>query len=149
MLKGKAGQVARKAMDSGLNCCQAVLTAAEEVLEIKLAPEAYAMGSLFGEGMGSGCACGALVGLVMVGGIISKDHHHQAGRDLSAIIHRRFIEKFGSSCCRAIRAKRSPLDKIGNRGCKRLTETSAGLMVEIWEENARETDHNIGNNPNP
>ncbi|NPV92769.1 MAG: hypothetical protein HPY50_18540 [Firmicutes bacterium] len=133
MKRVSAEKAAREAMDSGLNCCQAVMAAAEEVFKINLGPEAHAMGSLFREGMGSGCACGALVGLVMVSGVIARDHPHPAGAGLPALIQKRFIERFGSSCCRVIRSKRSPLEKLGNRACKKLTETTAGLMVELWE----------------
>lgn len=121
-------------MGNGYNCCEAMLLAADEIWGLQLSGETLASASLFAEGMNSGCSCGALVGLIMVSGILSKKHAHPRGRDLPSYLHDTFKEQFGSTCCRVILKKRTPLERIGKRGCKELTGATARLMVEVWDD---------------
>jgi C_GCAxxG_C_C family probable redox protein len=134
MLQEKAFNTAKEAMNNGYNCCQAVLIAAQEIWGLELAPGVLEMGQLFGKGIGSGCTCGALTGLVMVSGLLDHRYPHPLGPQLSTFLHQRFKESFGSTCCRVICSRRNPLDKLNNRGCKKLTGTTASLLVEVWEE---------------
>ncbi|MDF9410002.1 MAG: hypothetical protein A4E52_01085 [Pelotomaculum sp. PtaB.Bin013] len=41
---------------------------------------------------------------------------------------------FGATCCRAIKKKRSLLEKLGNRACIDLTGKAAAILVQLWEE---------------
>lgn len=134
MLALRAAEIARDAMIKRYNCCEAVLLAANEIWHLDLAPDTLATGALFREGMGSGCSCGALVGLMMVSGILSRRYSHPLGQKLGAFLHGRFKEEFGSSCCRVIRQKRPLRERLGRKGCLDLTARTAALMVEIWEE---------------
>lgn len=130
----QAAEIAKTAMGRGHNCCEAVLLAAGEVWDLQLPAETLAAASLFAEGMGGGCCCGALVGLIMVSGILSKQYTHPRGAGLAPYLHDTFKERFGSTCCRVICSKRTPLERIGKRGCKALTGATAQLMVEVWDE---------------
>lgn len=130
----RADEIAMAAMNEGYNCCEAVLLTAEEIWKLQLPEEILAAGSLFAEGMGSGCCCGALVGLMMVSGILSKTYLHPRGKALAVYLHDAFKERFGSTCCRVICSKRTPLGRIGKRACKELTGDTAQLMVEVWDD---------------
>lgn len=133
MAKSQASQIARKAMKSGNNCCQAVLMAAQQVWDIPVGEDVLAAASLFGGGMGSGCTCGALTGMVMTAGIMDKSHPHPAGSQLPQQLHDKFKQEFGSTCCRVIRKKRTPIERIGNKGCLDLTSRAAEILVAEWE----------------
>ncbi len=133
MLKSKASQIAREEMKSGNNCCQAILVAASQVWEIPLGEDMLAAAGLFGGGMGSGCTCGALTGMVMAAGIMDKYHPHPAGSKLAQQLHDQFKQEFGSTCCRVIKNKRSAIQKIGNKACVDLTSKTAEILVTEWE----------------
>jgi C_GCAxxG_C_C family probable redox protein len=130
----KATEIAKTAMGKGFNCCEAMLLTAKEVWGLQLPEETFAAAALFTEGMGGGCCCGALVGLMMISGILSKEYSHPKGRDLAPYLHDTFKERFGSTCCRVICSRRKPLERIGKRGCKELTGVTAQLMVEVWDD---------------
>lgn len=133
MAKSQASQTAREAMKSGNNCCQAVLMAAQQVWDITVGDDVMAAASLFGGGMGSGCTCGALIGMVMTAGIMEKSHPHPAGSKLPQQLHDMFKQEFGSTCCRVIKKKRSPIERIGNKACIDLTSRAAEIVVAEWE----------------
>jgi C_GCAxxG_C_C family probable redox protein len=128
----KASEIAMEAMSRGHNCCEAILIAADRIWNLNLSFDTLAAGKLFKNGMGSGCTCGALVGLLMVSGILSQRYPHPQGKRLSSYLVTRFKEQFGSPCCREIRRQRTLSERIGNRGCKQLTGSTAALMVEVW-----------------
>jgi C_GCAxxG_C_C family probable redox protein len=148
MLAQKASEIAKEAMGKGHNCCEAVLMAANEVWSLKLSPDTLAAGVFFKEGMGSGCSCGALVGLVMISGILSRKYPHPLGKELAPYLYRRFKEQFGSSCCRVLCSNRPLRERIGKKGCKILTGNTATLMVEVWGEVIRGTEQNFRNYTN-
>lgn len=133
MSKSKASQIARQEMKSGSNCCQSILVAASQVWGIPLEDDVLAAAALFGGGMGSGCTCGALAGMVMASGIMNRYHHHPAGSNLSRQLHDKFREEFGAVCCRVIKKKRSAIQQIGNRACVDLTGKAASLLIAEWE----------------
>ncbi|MDD3364985.1 MAG: C-GCAxxG-C-C family protein [Syntrophomonas sp.] len=141
MLEQKASQIARAEMNSGRNCCQAVLVAAGQVWNMPVEDEILAAANLFGGGMGSGCTCGALAGMVMAAGIREQYCQHPRGGKLAQDLHDQFKEEFGATCCRVIRKKRSVLEKIGNQACAELTAKAAALLVRQWEgiDNGTET----------
>ena len=134
MLEQQASQIAREAMNAGNNCCQSVLLAAGKVWNIPVGADILAAAKLLGEGMGSGCSCGALTGMVMAAGIRQQYDQHPMGPQLAKHLHDQFKQEFGATCCRAIKKKRSLLNKVGNRACVDLTGRTAALLVRQWEE---------------
>jgi C_GCAxxG_C_C family probable redox protein len=138
-------------MKDGNNCCQSILLAAEGIWGIHIGDDILAASSLFGRGMGSGCTCGALVGVIMVAGIMRKNSNTPLGSELAQQLHDRFKEEFGSTCCRAIRKKRGIFKNIGNKACIELTAHTAQIMVQELEEviNAEQFAGYISNNTNP
>lgn len=130
-------------MGQGDNCCEAVVRAANKVWDLELAPEAIAVTSLFKEGMDSGCTCGALVGMVMISGILKNRYGHPLKDKLAADLTSRFRAEFGSTCCRVI-CKRRPLwEKIGRKGCIVLTAKTAGILEEVWADVQKSADQNL------
>lgn len=144
----KASQIAGEEMKKGSNCCQAVLLAAKEVWGIPVGEDVLAAAALMGEGMGSGCTCGALSGIIMASGIRQHYQAHPAGNHLPANLHDAFKKEFGATCCRAIKNKRSLAEKFGRRGCIQLTERTVAIMVREWEKGNNVTA-NLYNNSNP
>lgn len=125
--------IAKAKMDKGYNCCEAVLMACGERFNMDLPQEVFSAAKFFGGGFKSGCVCGALTGLVMAAGILNKKQPHPLGKDLAPYLHQRFLENFGSTCCREIRAKMNHLAKMGNNGCKELTGTTAAILCDMWD----------------
>lgn len=133
MPQSKAYIIASNEMHSGLNCCQAILFTAGKLWGITIDDNVMAMTSLLAEGMGSGCTCGALVGMIMASGILNRTCSHPLGDKLGPHIHDRFKQEFGSTCCRSIRNKRNVLEKIGRNGCVKLTGRAAEILAEEWD----------------
>jgi C_GCAxxG_C_C family probable redox protein len=129
----KAAQIVQERMKSGCNCCQALIIATGQVLNISVSEETLAAASMFGQGMGSGCSCGALVGMIMMSGILQTHSKHPLGPKLNQKLHNDFKEQFGSTCCRAIRKRHNVLQNIGNRFCIDLTSQAAVMLVEEWK----------------
>ncbi|MFA7078819.1 MAG: C-GCAxxG-C-C family protein [Syntrophomonas sp.] len=133
MSKSQLAKLVQEDMKSGSNCCQAILAAVSKVWDIPLGDDMLAAAALFGGGMGSGCTCGALTGMVMAAGIMDKYHPHPAGSNLSKQLHDQFKHEFGSTCCRVIKNKRTTIQKIGNKACMDLTGRTAEMLVAEWE----------------
>ncbi len=133
MSEHEASRIAREEMKSGHNCCQAVLLAASQVWNMPITEDVLAAASLFGGGIGSGCTCGALAGMVMASGIRQKSEPHPQGEKLAQHLHDEFKQNFGATCCRAIKKKRSGLQNIGNRACVDLTGQTAAILIKEWE----------------
>ncbi|OLN33200.1 C-GCAxxG-C-C family protein [Desulfosporosinus metallidurans] len=134
---------AEEFMKQGDNCCEAVVRAANKVWNLELAPEAIAVTSLFKEGMDSGCTCGALVGMVMISGILKNRYGHSLNDKLAADLTSRFRTKFGSTCCRVICKQRSLWEKISRQGCIALTAKTAGMLEEVWADVRNNADQNL------
>lgn len=149
MSKSNISQIARVKMKSGNNCCQSVLLAAQTAWNIPVGEDILAAASLFGEGMGSGCSCGALTGMIMAAGIMNKYHPHLGGAKLEQTLHDQFKHEFGSTCCRVIKKKRSVIKKIGNNACIELTGRAAELLFAAWEGVTNESAADIDNNSHP
>ncbi len=133
MPQSKAYMIASNEMRNGLNCCQAILFTAGKLWNIPVDENVMAMASLFAEGMDSGCTCGALVGMIMASGLIKQSYSHPSGDKLAFRIHDRFKQEFGSVCCSSIKAERSILEKIGRKGCVKLTGRAAEILAEEWD----------------
>jgi len=128
-----AGRIVQEQMKSGSNCCQAVIIAASKVFDIPVQPDIMAAASMFGGGMGSGCSCGALTGMIMASGVFEQYAKHPMGIKLSQELHDQFKKQFGATCCRVIKSRRSSLANIGNRACIELTSKAADLLIKEWE----------------
>ncbi|ATW26113.1 C-GCAxxG-C-C family (seleno)protein [Candidatus Formimonas warabiya] len=134
----KASEISKEAMHQGRNCCEAVLMAADQIWDLRLPQETLAAAKYFRHGMGSGCSCGALVGLVMVSGILSSRFPHPKGNQLVPDLYKQFVDRFGSSCCRELRRQRTLPQRFFNKGCKQLTGTTAEMLVEAWDQVIRD-----------
>jgi len=148
MDKDFASNIAREAMEQGANCCQAILTAANQVWNLNLPPEIIESAVYFREGMSSGCTCGALVGLVLASGMICTQRNIPADYELPKRLHLRFKTEFRSSCCAVIRKKQSFLQRVANKGCIDLTARSAAILVEEWEDHLGAGNQDICNYSN-
>lgn len=91
-----------------------------------------AAAGLFREGMGAGCTCGALVGMVMASGILQNKLGLPMDEKFAAKLHQRFKQEFKSSCCAVLRKNHSLVDRIGQRGRIRITSKAASMLVEAW-----------------
>lgn len=120
-------------MKAGRNCCQAVITAASQALQVPVGKDILSAASLFGAGMGSGCSCGALTGMIMVSGVFQQHTPHPLGTKLPQKLHDDFKKQFGATCCRVIKSRRSSLANIGNRACIELTSRAAEMLIKEWE----------------
>ncbi len=134
MLALKAAKIVEGAMKNGQNCCEAVLLACNEVLNLDLAPETIAAARFFREGMDSGCACGALVGIIMVSGILHGKNPHPRGSKLPAHLYGLFKKEFGSACCRIIKKERPVWQQLGRGACIDLTIRAVSMLMKEWEE---------------
>ena len=132
MPASKAYKIAKEAMESGNNCCEAILFAFSNVWGIPLADDTIAAATLFEEGMQDGCICGALVGMVMASGILSKRYRHPLGKQLPKHLVMRFKKEFGSTCCQNIKNKQPVWQRVGKRACIGLAARAAEIMVEEW-----------------
>lgn len=130
----RASQIAGEEMKKGRNCCQAVLLAAKEVWDIPVDENILAATAFMGGGMGAGCVCGALSGIIMASSIRQHYQAHPTGNNLPAILHDAFKKEFGVTCCRAIKKKRSLAEIIARKSCIQLTERAVAIMVEEWEK---------------
>lgn len=125
--------IAREAMQRGLNCCESVLTAANEVWNLNLSSDMFFAAKLFKEGMGNGCTCGALVGIVLASGVIRERYGLPEDEDLAKRLHSSFKQEYKSSCCAVLRKKQSFFDRISKKGCIRVTEGATAILVKEWE----------------
>lgn len=132
MLVSKAYNIVKEVMESGLNCCEGMLTAAERVWPIRINEDVFAAASLFGMGMQSKCTCGALAGMVMASGILQKSYPHPLGKKIARQLHDRFKQEFGSTCCHVILKARPESQRFGRQACIELTAKASHILVEEW-----------------
>ncbi|MGE5391030.1 MAG: C-GCAxxG-C-C family protein [Deltaproteobacteria bacterium] len=133
MSETPSGRIVKEQMKSGKNCCQAVIIAASQAFDISVQPDTMAAASMFGGGMGSGCSCGALTGMIMASGVFEQYTAHPLGGKLAQELHDQFKQQFGATCCRVIKSRRGSLANIGNRACIELTSQAAALLIKEWE----------------
>ena len=122
-------------LKQGDNCCEAILKTADKFWQLGLRKETLWTARFFKEGMHSGCACGALVGIVMVSGILEQTKANPFGSDLPSHLHSKFIMENGSSCCRVLRNNQGLRERINNKGCCAITEKAMRILIEAWEDN--------------
>jgi C_GCAxxG_C_C family probable redox protein len=122
----------------GLCCSESVVYVLNGAFAGGLSPEmAVRLATGFCHGMGGGdCVCGALGGAQMGLGLLLAPG--QAGgmkkkefEKLSRNLHDRFRERFGTTCCRLLRARGK--EKTGP-SCKELTGGSAEMASRLLLE---------------
>lgn len=117
----------------GFNCCESVIKASIETMELPLPEETYRMGKFFRRGVaGSGCICGALAGGMMMLGYMAGE---QGDLDLAEQYRRDFVARFGSTCCRVIRKKQSITELFRAKECREITRFSGAKLQEILNNN--------------
>lgn len=89
---------------------------------------------------GSGCVCGALSGgIISLGLLLAKNPAWRGGsqvREASAELHRRFKERFKTTCCRTL-TRKVRHDKTAHMAhCGMLTAASAEMTVRVLLLNA-------------
>jgi len=121
---------------NGANCAESVLRALPEALgrpELEIQPSAAAAWA--GGVADEGCLCGALAAAVMVAGVCAgTDHSTRRSRDRAARkmvgrIKKAFDERYGCSCCRAIRRKLSPKSPTSTGYCADITAEATALAA--------------------
>ncbi len=122
---------AEKYFNDGYNCAQAVAMSNIEVFNGRT-EGIIQLAAGFGHGMNSGCACGAISGGVLaIGFLLSGPGIKGFDRtitEVTAELHRRFIDEFGLTCCKGLRKKFSPLK---NARCKKITGNTAAITLEL------------------
>ena len=125
---------AMQLMKDGKNCCQAVLIAAGNAWKIEL-PAAFVDAAYYmGGGMQSGCACGALSGMVMAAGLREQTNPAPKGHKPGQELHDLFTKEFGASCCRVIRKKMGLAEKMGDKKCRELTGRTVVLLLKHLDD---------------
>jgi C_GCAxxG_C_C family probable redox protein len=122
----------------GYNCAEAMFLTFREYLAPELDKEMVRLFTGFGSGVGeSGCMCGALMGAItglnMLKGRVSNQEDRSLSYDYAREFHDKFVDKFGTTCCRALNPY--PFDtKEHLRNCLKITGNTAKLLVEYIEE---------------
>ena len=129
----RARESALRVMKERDNCATAVLLGVAEAFGVDVPEMLVASSEFLREGMYSGCCCGALNGAILACGVLNGIHGHPLGTRLAADVHDAFKKRFGATCCRAIRAKRTLLQRIGRNACRDLTAETAAMTAEFWE----------------
>ncbi len=133
-VKQAAGQYFRE----GYNCAEAILRAFNAELGLELGDDALKLAVGFGGGIGhAGCLCGALAASVMVLGALqgraNKEQSRQPAYEASEGFHRKFSERFGGTCCRALNPH--PFETRDHmRTCLKLTGNTAELLMDYIKE---------------
>jgi C_GCAxxG_C_C family probable redox protein len=108
----------------GFNCSQCILKAAEITYDIKIPKQSLNMCKGVGSGFGTGNFCCALVGGIMVFGIMFDEI---ITKRLRICLIDLFLQKYGSTQC-------SILIKRMNDDCEQLVADVAEMTQEIIEK---------------
>ncbi len=133
---GQERELAGQLHAAGNSCAEAVVKACNISLNLGLSDDALRMASGLGGGIGgAGCVCGALNGAELILGVIAgrtevAEKSKSEIYTLTKEFHTRFMEHFGSSCCRVLKG---PELKVS---CDSLVEETAGLVVAYIKEKA-------------
>lgn len=103
----RAAETAAGHFTANYNCAESVLRGLNETLHLDLPAEAHAIATPFGGGFGgAGSCCGALTGSLMAIGLArgrSVPTQPAAPAATAArAVHDRFVERFGTACCREL-----------------------------------------------
>ncbi|MDF1614990.1 C-GCAxxG-C-C family protein [Desulfurivibrio dismutans] len=117
-------------------CAEAVIVTLNATFKIGLEEATAAgLGSGFCHGMGgAGCVCGALAGAEMMLGLLLGPRREGGlakkvfQKEVAAVMHDRFKERFAATCCRVLLKKRK--EKQG-AACAELTRGAAEIAAEL------------------
>lgn len=130
----------------GYNCAEAVFLTFRPYVAPELDKNVIKMVTGFGGGLGeAGCACGALIGSVMVLNLLqgrtSKEEDRKLAYDTAHKFHDIFKDNFKSTCCRVL--NRHPFETPEHlKNCLKITGTTAKLLAEfLIEERLLETSN--------
>ncbi|MDI6822404.1 MAG: C-GCAxxG-C-C family protein [Actinomycetota bacterium] len=129
----KARLLAEKNFRSGFNCAESVLVTFCQLTGRPI-DEVLPLTTGFGGGIGrSGCLCGALAGAIIAIGLLHgrrspKSDKHPA-YDHASKLHKRFVTKFGSTCCRVLNKMDFKSEEHVKR-CANIISETAGLLFE-------------------
>lgn len=126
----------RELMTDNGNCARTLVVTVSEALHVPLPPELEAATTFFRGGLSCGCMCGALSGAVLLSGYLHSLHPHPLDKKMGAHLHDLFKETFGSTCCRALKAKRPLHLKLSKKPCQDLTARFAVLVYDLWAQDA-------------
>lgn len=124
---------AARYFEEGYNCCQSILLATNDAWNLEIDPLIISAGHFFRNGMGSGSTCGALIGAQMALGILNERYGTKLKIKTAHTLYNEFVGALGSTDCKDLRKRQSFRDKIGYKGCKVITLTTAGILCEFWE----------------
>lgn len=134
----EARNAAGQYFKDGYNCSESVLRAFGDVLGIRIEEQTLQTATGFGGGIGhAGCVCGALAASVMTLGLLkgrtTSTQSREEAYELSSEFHRRFQERFGATCCRALNPHEfETREHLVN--CVKITGNTAKLLMELLEE---------------
>lgn len=132
MSGSRAAVIAKRKMEQGYNCTQAILLATDEILGLRLSPDTLQAAALFKEGMGTGGTCGTLIGMIMASGIVQARFQLPMDDKLASRLHLRFEQEFKSAACGEIHQNQSLLQRVCHRGCINMTGKAASILFEEW-----------------
>ncbi|UJX41084.1 C-GCAxxG-C-C family protein [Desulfovibrio sp. JY] len=141
MTRQEVEQTAFSAMSTGYNCAETILHMAISHFGLADAGVSTRIATCFGGGIGRSHdgMCGALSGSIMALGLAygrdAADQPPPVGLDMAADFRKRFIARFGSSCCRELLDRFGP--QQGWTACKRLVAGTAGMLHETLMEQRR------------
>lgn len=131
-----SSQRARSRFMDGLSCTESIVETTCGVLGIE-ASEHVRMATGFRAGMAqAGCVCGALVGAVMAGGLVCG-RENEVGSEVEALslarrLHERFVERFGTTCCRVLNGDDFDTPEHDAR-CAGITGEAMRMLIEELE----------------
>lgn len=128
-LNSLVARLAGEYFAQGLNCCENIIRTMLDLSGLDMPDQLVNMGRHFSRGMGAGCTCGALAGGVMMLGLLKPE-----AADLGQELHKKFIDEYGSACCRTIRKKHGILDRVTNDKCRDITARTAEIVIDIWRK---------------
>ena len=133
---------------SQMMCSEAVMATLNQGLGGGLPPElAFKLASSQSNGIGGrGCVCGAFNGGVLALGLFFGREKPGFGngkyvRALAGELHDRFIERFGTTCCRALTKKVKHDPKRQFQHCCQMTGIGAVLAARIILEERPKLAH--------
>ncbi len=132
--RNKAGNYFKE----GYNCAEAIFLTFREYLAPEMDPGAVKLLTGFGSGVGeAGCMCGALTGAVASLNLVTGRETNAESRDASyqraQEFHDRFIEKFGTTCCRGLNPH--PFETREHlTNCLKITGNTGKLLMEYLLE---------------
>jgi C_GCAxxG_C_C family probable redox protein len=137
MTRQEVEKLAFDTMSSGLNCAETVLQVTASLFEVPTDGLVPRVATCFGGGLGR-CQdelCGALAGGAMALGLLyGRDRPGgscETAHTLAASLRQQFIERHGSSTCRALLARFGEQENWSR--CKELVAVTAGMLLALVE----------------